>query len=234
MENLSRFIELRMDESPEQTKRVMAGMAASGKALAPGEEVRLMQDVSQLLKPCAVEIPFADRLIYSAANVLARRQFAQVVGLVSAHAALHQHQRESRTDVSGRLIVAAARADYEAVFPLLAHVVEHFEEAVSPPAMELLRGIDARKAGHVTRKQIMEWTGWSYSRVYQSLRELCSLDLLIPDNTTNGVLRSYEVAPHFEGERGISRIAPPTEVWGRRPIQSYSAPIDGLFQRLRP
>ena len=58
----------------------------------------------------------------------------------------------------------------------------------------------------------MGWLGWSYSRAYGTLKELAALDLLVPDTMTNGVLRTYDVAPFFRGERGISRIAPPADL----------------------
>jgi len=215
VENLSRFIELRMDASARQTERVMVALAKqqANNVNAPKRRaaIEALQDANSLLKPCAVEIPFADKLTFAARSVLARRQFAQVVGLVSAHAALFQHQRETH-ESEGHLTVTATKADYEAVHPLLGSIIEHYEEDVSPPAMQLLERLGDRKAKAFTRRDVMRWTGWSYSKTHRILSELSALDLLIPDTTTNGVLRQYEPAPYFRSERGISQIAPPEAV----------------------
>jgi len=212
-ENLSRFIELRMDSSSDQNHRVMKALAKERQRTnsAAGEHIQALQSLSLLLKPCVVEIPYADRLIYKSGNVLARRQFAQVVGLISAHAALHQYQRKAET-VEEKLHITATREDYEAIYPLLAHVVDHFEEDLSPSSMQLLEAIQRREARTLTRKQVMEWLGWPYSRAYRVLKELNSLDLLISDSMSNGVERIYEVAPYFQTQGGVSQIAPPAAV----------------------
>jgi len=212
-ENLSRFIEMRLDASPDQNHRVMKALAkerqATGKEAE--EDITALQNISQLLKPCGVTIPYADRLIYKSGNVLARRQFAQVVGLISAHAALHQYQRNGET-VDGQLHLTASKEDYEAVYPLLAHVIDHFEEGLSPSSMQLLEAIQSKDTKTLTRKEAMDWLGWPYSRVYRVLKELTSLDLLISDSMSNGVERIYEVAPYFQTQGGVSQIAPPSAV----------------------
>jgi hypothetical protein len=211
IENLSRFIELRMDASSGQTERVMRALAAGSSDNRQKAEAtaRAVQDVCQLLRPCTVRVPFAGKLTYSARSVLARRQFAQVVGLISAHAVLMQYQR--KTEQTGEtLVVEADKADYVAVHPLLTHVVEHFEEHVSPPGMELLECIERMHATTFTRREVMRWTGWSYSKTHRTLSELSGLDLLIRDSTTNGVQCTYEAAPYFRSDRGISQIAPPS------------------------
>jgi len=213
IENLSRMLEFRMDTSPSQTRRVMEAVAAGG-AGESGKRLRRLEaltDLNRMLRPCRVTIPFADRLTYASTSVLARRQFAQVVGLISAHAALFQFQRET-DEANGTLVVEATKADYEAVYPLLGHVVEHFEEAITPPAMELLEAVEREDAKRITRKEVMDRLGWSYSKAYGTLKELAALDLLVPDTMTNGVLRTYDVAPFFRSERGISRMAAPAEL----------------------
>jgi len=204
-ENLSRFIELRMDSGAEQNERVIRALAKKT-AGSPGN-LQELQNLSQMLKPCRVLIPYADKLIYKSANVLARRQFTQVVGLISAHAALHQYQREIEGDH-----ILATKEDYAAVYPLLASVVDHFEENLTPASLKLLEVLQKKKAAALTRKQVMEWMGWPYSRAYNVLRELSRVDLLIADNLTNGIERNYEIAPYFQASGGISHITPPEAI----------------------
>jgi len=216
IENLSRFIELRLDASVEQNQRVMQALAAERQDSTSfpqrEQQVLAIQNVSQCLRPCSVKIPFANSLIYKSGNVLARRQFVQVVGLISARTALHQYQRETNTDSSGRLTVIASKADYEAVHPLLGHVIDNFEEEVSPPALMLLEHIQRKNMATLTRKDVMENMGWPYSRAYRVLNELVKIDLLIPYTMTNGTKRVYEVADYHRTSGGITHIAPPQAV----------------------
>lgn len=216
IDNLSRFIELRMDDSPEQTRRVMASLAkgqtdrsATCRGMLAG-----MRNANQLLRPCTVEIPFAEELVYSSGSVLARRQFAQVVGLISAHAALYQYQRDRKESQDRQVVVRAERDDYAAVYPLLRRVVDYMEEGVSPPAMALLERIEEGKHKRLTRKNVMDWLGWSYSKTHRVLRELSGLDLLVPDVTRNGILRTYEVAPYARQDGGVSRLSSPSAIKG--------------------
>jgi hypothetical protein len=212
IENLSRFIELEMDSSPGQTRKVMQSLAGARASGEVPDSLAVIRNAGRLLRPCKVEIPYAGRLVYASPNVLARRQFAQVVGLVSAHAALFQHQRPSREEQIGGLVVEAVKRDYEVVYPLLSHVLEHFEEEVSPAAMQLLERLEAKRNARFTRQGVMDLLGWSYSKTYRVLQELCALDLLIPDNTTRGILRTYELAPYFKRDRFISQIVAPSDL----------------------
>ncbi len=213
IENLSRFIELRMDDSAAQTRSVMEGLAmmSRGQTGAAGE-MELMRNALGLLRNCRVRVPYAHRLVYASGNVLARRQFGQLIGLISAHAALCQLQRAGEEGAGGELVVVAEKADYQAVHELLGSVMEHFEEGISPAAMTLLDRLQEEGSKAVTRKEIMERMLWSYGKTHRTLSELVSLDLLIADTQCSGALRTYEVAPYFRIRGGISNIRPPQAI----------------------
>lgn len=223
-ENLSRFIEIGLNTSADQTRRILGALATPPSAKP--KRMREVRAVSRLLRPCSVVIPYADQLIGEAGtvSVTARRRFGHVIGLIAAHAALHQHQRPRKSDpalersnnttnadttLPGPGVIEATPADYAAVYPLLSSIVEHAEEDVSPPAMALLRHIQDAKLSRLTRQQVMDAMNWSYSRAYKVLRELSSLDLLRPDTTTNGVLRTYEVSAFHLTEQGVGSLVPP-------------------------
>ena len=123
-----------------------------------------------------------------------------------------QAGRKRLESPEGELVIGAEKADYQAVYGLLRHVVEHFEDEVSPPAMDLLEVLKTRRCRQVTRKQVMEFMGWSYGKVHKVLRELAGFDLVLPDRTGNGVLRIYEVAPFHIRDSAIARIVPPEEL----------------------
>jgi hypothetical protein len=210
IENLSRFIELGMDDSAAQNRVVMEGLATRLKG-QPGadEELETVRLALGRLAPCSVRVPYADQLVYSAGNVLARRQYAKLVGLISAHAALCQHRRR-RLGGGGEPVVEAEAADYAAVHPLLSHVMEHFEERLSPAAVKLLGLLQSGGRSVFTRKDAMGWTGWSYGKTHGVLRELTGLDLIVPDTRRNGVERVFEAAP-FRLDGNTARLLPAPE-----------------------
>jgi len=209
IENLSRFLELRMDSSPTQTKLVLEAFAAAqaDNHAGGGAEINLIQNANQLLKPVRVIIPFAKKLVYGTTSVFARRQFGQVAGLIQAHAALCQCQR--RLDNEKLPVVYATAEDYAAVYGLLPAIIDHVEESLSPSAMELLDRVKQDETRQITVKQIMGAMAWSYSKTFRTMRELVSLNLMIPDKTTVGVERVYEPAPYIRAERGIGQLPDP-------------------------
>ncbi len=212
-ENLSRFVELRMDTSAAQTERVLQRMANSQSTTGSGvAEVHRIQNANQLLKPCRVTIPYAEKLSFGNASVLARRQFGHVIGLVAAHAALYQEQRRTEKQEGGTLLVEAKPEDYQVVYSLVQHMVDIVEETLSPAAVELLTTLHKDGGSAYTIKQIMPLMGWSYSKTYRSLGELVNIRLAVPDQHTNGVQRVYEVAPYTALDAGLLGLPAPGEV----------------------
>ena len=207
VENLSRFIELKMDSSEAQTLRVMQAMACPEPAPSAIPLVDICS-ANQLLRPCIVKIPFGRELVYRSKSVLARRQFAQLIGLVSAHAALHQFQRTCKTE-DKNIVVQATREDYSAVHPLLSSIAESPEESLSPPGAELLKKLQTQDGNTVTIKQSMEAMGWSYSKCYRTLNELSQLHLVMPDRDTNGTERVYAIAPYAALDKGLQGLPMP-------------------------
>lgn len=194
IENLSRFLELTMDTSPEQTKRVMLSMASSGSGnLALLDMIR---NANQLLQPCKVLVPFAEKLVFASASVLARRQFGQIIGLIQAHAALSQARRRCERVSERQTVVTADESDYKAVQALLPSIVRHSEEALSPFAMQLLNVLSGEGLRSATIKEVMQRLSCSYSKAYRALSELKHLGLVEPDRCINGVERSFLVAPY--------------------------------------
>lgn len=220
-ETLSRFVEITLSSDSQQTMRVMRSMVR-GHGIADEAEARKIQNVQSLLKPCEVVIPFADKLAYECSNVVARRQFAQALNLVAAHAVLHQQQRSilpGNGSEDRPFRIEATREDYVAVHGLLGSVVDHFEEDISPSAMRLLQKLNDEDAKFVTRQQVMDLMNWSYSRAYRTIQELTKLDLLLPDHSTNGCLRTFEVAAsHIGADAKVSQLAPPEVVFSEEAV----------------
>ena len=126
-ENETRMLSLEVDDSEEQTRRVLDKVAEvlgrnSAKAVVDFEPWR---DYQRWLAAgnCKVDIPFAKelgRLIVSAKAPRLRRDFGQLLLAIKAHALLNQHHRE--VDERGQ-IVADIDHDYAAVAELMGGIV---------------------------------------------------------------------------------------------------------------
>ena len=88
------------DESPQHTQRVLAAqrrMAAQpGMGLSEPARAAIRRrhhHLARLLASRPVVIPFADRIAFPALTIQHRRDQRHLLGLISASALLHQHQR---------------------------------------------------------------------------------------------------------------------------------------------
>jgi hypothetical protein len=205
LENSSRCLELALDDSPEQTKRIHE---AQRKAWA-GEEsgrvdLQLYQDAQRLLEPMAVTIPFATKLRFPTRTTTDRRDQPKLLGLVASHALLHQRQREK--DGKGRLI--ATVADYRVAFDLYAPLVEASFEDLSPRAAALYRKLRSEKLPSVNRREAASLMAWSYTTTRRALDELQAHELLRA--ISNEMPRRYEVLDVPAAEH--AGLTPPDEL----------------------
>ena len=178
-ENLSRCLELCLDDSPEQTRRIHeAQRRAWSGAEAEPEPAILFHDAQRLLNPLQVVIPFAEVLTFPARTTHDRRGNLKLLSLVAAHALLYQHQRER--DARGRVV--ATPEDYAAVHDLLKPVLAHQLEGLgdrAARAYELLH----REREPRTRRELSALLGWSYNTVKSALQDLVDQELAIEIGT---------------------------------------------------
>lgn len=144
-ENATRCFEVRLDESPEQTRRIqeaqrlsrtLEGHRARGKA---HEVAALHQDVQRLLRPIQVVIPFAHLLTFPNDSPRTRRDNPRFLNLLEVSGFVHQYQRPLRRFDTGALSdkllihladeelplyrVEATLADYEVAYTLAADLL---------------------------------------------------------------------------------------------------------------
>jgi hypothetical protein len=174
-ENLSRCLELALDESPEQTRRVLDAQrrAWTGEA-APKAHVEVWQDAQRLLEPLQVVIPFAARLTFPAKATKARRDNQKLLALIAAHALLFQRQRER--DEQGRLLATAA--DYAAIHGLVRPLVEDVIPDLSPRAAPVYRHLADQDGEPVTRHEVVAHLGTTYQTARRALDDLVALELV--------------------------------------------------------
>ena len=173
-ENLSRCLELPLDDSPEQTKRIQAAQRRAWAGHAPPTvDVQAWQDAQRALESVEVVLPFAEQLDYPARTTRDRRDQQKLLSLVAAHALLHQRQRQR--DKGGRLV--ATLADYEAVHRLLTATLEQSQDGLSPRAARVYKLL-AEAQEPLTRRELAEAIGWNYMTSVRALDELVAQELV--------------------------------------------------------
>ena len=173
-ENLSRCLELSLDDGPEQTRRIQEAQrrAAAGRN---GHEVpvELWRDAQQVLEALEVLVPYAERLDYPARTTKDRRDNQKLLTLIQAHALLHQRSRER--DGEGRLL--ATVADYAAIHALVEGSLAPRVEGLSARAADLYRHL-AEDGEPVNRREVMAAVGTSYMTAKRLLEELIGQELV--------------------------------------------------------
>jgi DNA primase len=173
-QNTSRCIELALDDSLEQTRRVQAAQAAAWSgARRKALDVQIWHDAQRMLgeePPVEVAIPFAPKLTFPCRTTADRRASAKLLGLVAALLLSRQRDR----DREGRVV--ATSADYAAVHALLRPSVEHTMDGLSDRAARLYRWMIEDRNG-ATRRGIAAALGWSYNTAKRALDELVSQEL---------------------------------------------------------
>jgi len=167
-ENQTRVFDLFVDESPEQTEKILFAEAQCIKdKRSLDTELKVWRASKTLLQLHEVVIPYATDLVpaFPKGKLRVRRDFKRFLSLIRAHALLYQYQRERRED--GTLI--ATISDLEAILPLAEVVLGQSLKEISPKQEKVLKIIQ-EEFGTVefTLKELNEKT--SQVCVYRTLQ----------------------------------------------------------------
>ena len=141
-ENESRVFPLYIDESEEQTGRIVQSILkeASGSGIRPAEREAIRQrwsDAIRLLEPAEVIIPYAGRVEIPSSPIRIRRDARRLVDVVRVVAWLHQHQRER--DGEGRIL--ASEEDFATALSLVSESLTRAWKTLTPSEEKVLRAI---------------------------------------------------------------------------------------------
>lgn len=194
-EDESRLLSFIIDGGPEQTMRVLLAQA-SAVATVP-KEPNISADEWKALQrwvalgPKTVLIPFGRTLatlVFSRATRITR-DFPHVLGLISAHALLHQLNRA--TDEQGRVI--AQFEDYEEVYGLVERLISDASEATVPEAVQevvmAVTSITNTRPGHrdgTTQTVVADKLQLHKSSVHHSVKIAEELGYLINEEPRRG------------------------------------------------
>lgn len=220
-ENLNRSFELYLDESPEQTKRILEAQrkAAAGlEQINEGEKtklIRLYQNAQKLLKPMEVKIPYELEVSILQSWLRTRRDHERFLSLIKVIVLLHQKQRIAKLLPAGSPLgqrpveeekLQATPEDIRTARTLLDPILGELTNDLPKPVAtfyELLKkkvheeaGVIAVEDFQFTRRQVRHWTNLPDHMVKRSMRALEDLEYVAVKKATKGGRYQY----HLNGQ----------------------------------
>ncbi|MGH2667534.1 MAG: hypothetical protein ACRDH5_00150 [bacterium] len=156
-ENETRLLSVSVDDSQEQTKKVLAALALEeGDAEHDDEPWHALQEWLASAGERRIAVPFAEALakMVPPVAVRLRRDFGRLLALIRSHALLHQASRER--DERGR-VVATVADDYATVHDLAADLLgEGVSATVSASIRETVAAVALALDAAALKKSVPE------------------------------------------------------------------------------
>ena len=246
-ETRNRFLVATVDESHEQTARILKAQREEDtlqgllRQARRDKLMRLHQNAQRLLRPLKVLNPFAEELIYPVRGLKSRREQKKYLTLLKAVALLHQQQRPVKSaEQDGVSIeyVEITQADLDHVDRIAKDALKRGLDELSPAGRRLYQSIKALVASKkeavtsnlppgmmppestVCRKEIRQAMGWTDWQLRTHLQELQGLEYIA--QLSSGIGRRaqfglYEDEDEGEPELLSTRKGGPEEDDGGKP-----------------
>ena len=224
----NRCIMLTVDESREQTRaihRIQREMRTMEGLIASKERARLVklhQNAQRLLQSVYVVNRFAPKLTFLDDQLHTRRANEKYLNLIEAITLLHQHQRPLKTgNETGEPLqcLEVTLEDIDMANKLTNEILGHSLDELPPQTRRFLMLLDdmVRKAcerldaeGHPIdrseyrfyRRDILDYTGWSYNQLRIHLERLIELEYILIHRGHQGQRFSYELLYDGKGKDG--------------------------------
>lgn len=229
-ETRNRFVVLTIDESDEQTERILRAAMWSHTLEGRMDHSRRRHiierhhDMHRLLRPVEVVNPYAQFLEYSLGRLQMRREQAKYACLIDAVALLHQHQRDVKTytvEGEAHAYIEVAVEDIALANRLALSFFPNSTDELAPHTRRLGEEVSRlveSKGGEVTftRRELRQFCGWSDWQVREALRQLEEMECVTRVSGRNGEVIMYgmQVDLRTEGRRSLL-LTDPVEL-GRR------------------
>lgn len=206
-ETRSRFIILTIDESKEQTQKIMEARKAAYtlEGRLKGKEKKAFlgrfHNMQRLLKPIEVVNNFAPFLDYPFDRLQMRREFGKYMTLINTITLLHQYQRPQKTmQVNGEAVpyIEVTEEDIALANELVLEFFPNSIDELAPHTRRLtgeIKKLVENKDGEArfTRKELRDACGWNDYSIRQGLEQLCTLGYVAKVGGQNGVTFTYEL-----------------------------------------
>ncbi len=224
-ETRNRFLEATVNESHEQTKRILKAQREEDTLeglLRQAKRDRLMrlhQNVQRLLRPLKVLNPFAGKLTYPSHGLKMRREQKKYLTLLKTMALLYQHQRpvkKASKDGVSIEYVEITKEDIERVSRIAGKALARGLDELSSPSRSLFeeirtlvhrKGEELRKdlppespvpEPTITRKELRQATGWTEWQLRVHLQELVDMEYVAVVFGGNGRRTQYALLEDSE------------------------------------
>ncbi len=229
-ETKSRFFVTSIDESREQTRRILAfqrrkqTLKGLGENLAVETMLRRHRNFQRLLKPVEVVNSYGNDLTYGDDRLQGRRDQPKYLNLIKAVAFLRQMSRQTHTMRRNGDLVAYIEVQPDDIVianRLADDILGHSLDEMSRPGRDLLMEMERLVAARAeaigkrtdgpspsttgivfSRRDIREFTGWANARVHRYLKELVELEYVLIDSGRNGTVHRYRLAYEGQGKNG--------------------------------
>ena len=225
-ETKSRFFVTGIDESREQTRKILAFQREKHVQDEIEEQVKVEtiirkhQNFQRLLQPLGVKNPYSSRLAYGDDRLQGRRDQPKYLNLIKSVAFLRQMQKEIKsTRSNGNPHIEVEPEDIRIANQLTNEILGRSLDELSRPGRDLLILLDEMidalwaeavekdhtvKRVHIpfTRRDIRKFTGWSNYRVHTHLKELVNLEYVFVESGKNGMSYCYRLAYEGQGKDG--------------------------------
>ncbi len=237
-ENLNRCFVVGIDESEDQTRVIheQQRKAYTIDGFIQNRDVGKIIEkhvyAQRLLRPVLVFNPFAEALTFPTSKLRTRRDNDKFLRLINVIAFLHQYQRKTRERKlpDGQVIeyIECTPEDYRVAYELLADgVLDNTLDDLPRPARKLLdhikRYLQERSERDgvpenrllFERKDIREYTSWSFAQVRNGFRTLRDYEYIQLIRSQNGVASQYRLNGSYSELDFLSRILKPEELVSR-------------------
>jgi len=214
-ENETRVFPIYIDESEQQTGRIVGSILrdASGHSIGQEQSRRIRQrwqDAIRLLEPAEVVIPYAERIEIPNSPLRIRRDARRLIDVVRVIAWLHQYQRER--DAAGRIL--ATEDDFHEALRLVSESLRRAWQTLTPAEEKVLRTIEGLPEIQRTRngfkRRELKVKEVSDRRVKEILKSLADTGYLECDGRQGPQDYTYTLVRNAEEiSLGISLRPPP-------------------------
>ena len=213
-ETKSRFFTLGVDESREQTRNILTSQRKSYTLeglvgnLEEQNIIHKHHTFQRMLKPYAVVNPFAPYITYSDDRLQARRQMPLLLRLIAAVAFLNQLQKDVKSYQNIEYI-EASKEDINLAVELASEIIGLSLDDLSIPSRDLLEQLNKmlpqgkeRHYSSFTRTDVMNYTGWTRTRLHVHLKELIDMELVVKLSGRKNSLQHYRLLYDGQGKDG--------------------------------